>query len=324
MIMESLTNATGTLLIERLGEKNCELIATPVDRKCAGRLRITTDYPIPLIREIFKESGAGWTCDEISRDIDMMDSQLDVRLSVEAYFPDEVFTRCLRILDYGCGRGSSTLALTRLFPNAEIVATDFVPAYLEVAKLRFAHYGKSISVYQTQTSGDVEGRYDFVFLNAVYEHLLPDERRPVMHRLLAALKPGGTMIINQTPHRGFPIDAHTTNIPLINYLPRPIAHRLANAKSGQKDSWSQLLRIGIRGATVHEIMRHVSDIDPLAQLRKPIRVARSWAGIWYVAKRARVGSKLTRFALGSVGAVVGRLRLPLTPYLNIAVTRSTE
>lgn len=318
-----LTNATGTLLIKQLGSVY-ELTAEPVDRKTAGRLRITTDYPIPLIREIFKESGAGWTCDEISRDVDMTDSQLDVRLSVEAYFPDEVFDRPMRILDYGCGRGSSTLALARLFPNAEIVATDFVPAYLDVAKLRFEHYGKSIHVYQTQPTGDVEGKYDFVFLNAVYEHLLPDERGPVMRKVLSALNPGGTLIINQTPHRGFPIDAHTTNIPLINYLPRSIAHRLANAKSGHDNSWDHLLRIGIRGATVHEIMRHVGDIDSHAKLRKPIRVAKSWAEIWYVAKCARVGSRLTRLALSSMGKVVGRLRLPFAPYLNIAVTRSLQ
>jgi hypothetical protein len=66
--------------------------------------------------------------------------------------------------------------------------------------------------------------FDFITLSAVYEHLLPHEREEVMPRIWAALSPGGVIFINQTPHRYFPIELHSTGLPFINYLPDRLAH----------------------------------------------------------------------------------------------------
>jgi hypothetical protein len=63
------------------------------------------------------------------------------------------------------------------------------------------------------------GTFDFVMLSAVYEHLLPEERRRVMPWIWSKLKPGGTLFINQTPYRYFPYEHHTTGLWFINYLP---------------------------------------------------------------------------------------------------------
>ena len=35
----------------------------------------------------------------------------------------------------------------------------------------------------------------------------------------AHLKSGGVLFLNQTPHRYFPVEHHTTNLPMINYFP---------------------------------------------------------------------------------------------------------
>ena len=67
------------------------------------------------------------------------------------------------------------------------------------------------------------GSFDYVILSAVWEHLLPAER-PVITRLLwNALRPGGALLINQTPDRWSPFEHHTTGLWGINYLPDRLA-----------------------------------------------------------------------------------------------------
>src|SRR4029077_12866714 len=123
-----LANDTGILRIETTPQGRFALHAQPKNVD-VGHTHIVTDYPLELIREIFEEFGASYTIEEIGRDIADNDAQLDVRYSVLAYFPDDLLHRPLQILDYGCGSGSSTLALARLFPNATIIGVDFVSKY---------------------------------------------------------------------------------------------------------------------------------------------------------------------------------------------------
>jgi hypothetical protein len=65
-------------------------------------------------------------------------------------------------------------------------------------------------------------------------------------------------LINETPYRFYPIDFHTTGLPLINYLPDRMAFALSRRYSKSvtlNDSWKGLLRRGICGATEHEILK---------------------------------------------------------------------
>jgi hypothetical protein len=47
----------------------------------------------------------------------------------------------------------------------------------------------------------------------------------------SVLEPGGVLLVSQLPYRYYPIDRHTTGLPLINYLPRAVALRYAHARS---------------------------------------------------------------------------------------------
>jgi 2-polyprenyl-3-methyl-5-hydroxy-6-metoxy-1,4-benzoquinol methylase len=321
-----LSNDTGSLRITTTPQGLLALHARPngVD---VGHNDIVTDYSLELIQEIFKEFGASYTIEEIGRDIADNDAQLDVRYSVLAYFPDELLNRTLKILDYGCGSGSSTLALSRLFPNATIIGMDFVGKYLRLAQLRIQHYGlNNAQFHQVPSSGrfsDFE-RFDLVFLNAVYEHLLPSERPVVLESLWKALKPGGSLILNQTPHRWFPIETHTSALPLINYLPASLARwaqiRLSKRSFGV-ETWEQLLRRGIRGATVSEIVGNIKRVDRGARLLKPFRISSSWAGIWYAAKRERMRDGFMAQAVKTVEKAVNATRVPFAPYISIAVLK---
>jgi SAM-dependent methyltransferase len=111
--------------------------------------------------------------------------------------------------------------------------------------------------------------FDFVIMSAVFEHLLPAERRAIMPQLWRALRPGGRLFLNQTPHRLFPVELHTTGLPLINYLPDALAGEAARRLSPRIErnaTWDELLRAGIRGATDAEILEV---LGPDARLVEP-------------------------------------------------------
>ena len=105
----------------------------------------------------------------------------------------------------------------------------------------------------------VSGDFDFVMLSAVYEHLLPDERKTIMPLLWSAMKPGGAIFINLTPYRYSPYEAHSTGLWFINYLPDGITHWTVRhfAKRNplnRSEDWNVHLRGGLRGATEREII----------------------------------------------------------------------
>jgi hypothetical protein len=92
-------------------------------------------------------------------------------------------------------------------------------------------------------------------------------------------------------------------------------------------SWDELLRAGVRGATVSEITRNLTTIDPTAHRLAPIRFGSNWAGIWYAAKRARldkVNASLMRSAIVATENFVRLTRLPFAPYLNIAYSKGND
>lgn len=220
-----------------------------------------TSYSIDLIKHIADVKGIAWLCDEISRD----ENPKYVRRSLEndlfAYFDRGDFTN-KRILDFGCGSGASTAILARMFPKAEIVGIELLEDLLSIARQRVEHYGFTNVDLRHSPDGsrlpDNLGQFDFVILSAVFEHLLPEERRTVPPQIWSVLRGGGHLFINQTPNRLFPFELHTTMLPFINYLPRRLAYAAARKFSRQidkNDSWESLLRQGIRGATVREILR---------------------------------------------------------------------
>jgi glycosyltransferase involved in cell wall biosynthesis len=219
-----------------------------------------TDYPLELLQAILDAKGPAYLCDEILRD----ESPTYVRTSLErdlfAYRSPEWFVG-KRLLDFGCGAGASTLCLAKLFPESDIVGVELDPTLLEVARRRMKYYGYNhVQVRRSPSALELpEGLelFDAVILSAVYEHLLPEERAHLLPKLWRVVKPDGVLFLNQTPHRYFPVESHTTGLPLINYLPDRlalVAARLFSKRVGRRESWTNLLRYGIRGATEGEIL----------------------------------------------------------------------
>jgi hypothetical protein len=101
---------------------------------------------------------------------------------------------------------------------------------------------------------------------------LPSQRMALMPQLWRAVNDNGFLFINQTPNLLFPIELHTTMLPLINYLPDRVALALSRrwSKRVQPDeSWDELLQKGIRGATEREILDLLPKADGVPTMLEP-------------------------------------------------------
>jgi len=223
-----------------------------------------TNYNQELIEKILNIKGPAYLCDEIMRDESPDYVQKSLKYNLLGYlneqdFESENFTN-KRILDFGCGSGSSTVILARMFKQTDIVGIDLEEDHLQIANLRAKYYGFNNLKFLLSPSGDSLpeniGKFDYIILSAVYEHLLPSERTNLITKLWNLLNTGGVLFINGTPYRYFPIETHTTGLPFINYLPNKLACLYAqncSKRNLKNDNWDTLLRKGIRGASIKEI-----------------------------------------------------------------------
>ena len=178
------------------------------------RATCETSLPPDLISAFLYVSFA-WLCESLARhdDPDYVRDILGRQLL--AYFDPSVF-KGKRLLDFGCGSGASTLCLGAMFPEMEVVGVELDPSLVELARRVLAV--RHLPNVQFLTSPDPKtlppgiGSFDFVTLSAVYEHLLPEERRLVMPLIWSSMKYGGVLFVNQMPYRYFPYEHHSTGL----------------------------------------------------------------------------------------------------------------
>jgi hypothetical protein len=162
----------------------------------------------------------------------------------------------------------------------------------------------------------------YVIFSAVFEHLLPDERPMLLQKIWQTVKPGGILFLNQTPYRYSPVDTHTTGLPLINYLPDSLALWAARRFSNQvrpHEDWNTLLRRGIRGGTVPEVLAILSKSGKPVLLRPAKRVG-DRIDLWYGTLSPRYGwiKKSYWIALKAVKAISG---VEVPPTLMLAIRK---
>jgi len=260
----------------------------PAEGVFVSRSTWLTSYPVELIAEILNVKTLGYLCDELARDEDPNYVELFLRYSLLGYLPAESFAGA-RLLDFGCGSGASTVVLARMLPGTEIVGVELEGELLRLARMRAQLHGLSNLVLAQSPSGERLppgiGSFQFINLGAVYEHLLPAERRRLPAALWSVLEGGGVIFVNQLPYRFYPIEDHTTGLPLINYLPDRWALALARRYSPRVDAdatWSSLLRAGIRGATAGEVRRDLLRGGGQARMLTPKMMGlRDHADLWY-------------------------------------------
>jgi 2-polyprenyl-3-methyl-5-hydroxy-6-metoxy-1,4-benzoquinol methylase len=265
----TLHHEEGEVFIEELPDARRRIQVTPAAGKFVLSAAWTTAYPLDLVKLILETKGAAALCDEIRRDEDPEYVQKFLKNDLFAYFKPEDFKNA-RVLEFGCGGGASTHILARMFPSAEITGVELDESALRVARRRAEYFDLKNVRFLQSPHGDALpenlGEFDFIILSAVYEHLFPHERQTVLPLLWAQLGDGGYLFINQTPNSLFPFELHTTMLPLINYVPDRLALKMARRFSKRiraDETWEELLRKGIRGATEREILSHLDNAEML-------------------------------------------------------------
>lgn len=115
-------------------------------------------------------------------------------------FPDE---QPKRILDLGCGVGHGTLALTDLFPEAEVHAVDIGGALLRYAHARAESLGKPVHFHQQDACNlkFEDESFDMVTSEILFHETSARGMPAILREAYRVLKPGGAMCNLEVPLR---------------------------------------------------------------------------------------------------------------------------
>ncbi len=288
-----------------------------------------TRYPLELIEHVLDVKGPDYLCDEIKRDEYDLYVYQAFRWDILSYVGEKEM-KGKRLLDFGSGSGASSMVLARMFADTEIVGVELVDKYVELARHRAKYYQLQDRVQflvspDPNSLPDGIGKFDYIVFSAVFEHLLPEERQIVLPLLWSHLKPGGVIFLDQTPYRWFPIEQHTTGLPLLNYLPDRTAHRVAklSKRIDQDITWPELLRKGIRGGTTKEILGVFAQHGCPVSLVEPSRLGvKDHIGLWYnlsATSRRPLVKQIMMWGFRTIKMLTGVVMIPT---LSLAIKKA--
>lgn len=295
-----------------------------------SRCTCETSYPVELIEKVFRVTGLAWLCDELQRDEAPEYLKKSIECYVLTYVAKEDFKN-KRVLDFGCGGGASSMVLARMFPGTEIVGVELSSKLVSIAKSRAKFYKlDNVTFHASPTPNSLPnniGKFDYVIMTAVYEHLLPEERKTLLPQLWSVLKAGGVLFLHNTPQRYAPIDVHTTGLPFINYLPDKWALFYAQKYSKRNladEDWQGLLRRGIRGGTISEILNNLAETGTRPTLLSPsMNGTKDRVDIWWLESQKGghvLAKKVVRVSLKALKAVSG---IEALHYLALAIKKNS-
>ena len=182
----------------------------------------------------------------------------------------------LRILEIGCGNGSSSIAFAE--QGAIVTAIDVDENLISDAKIRCKLYGLNVSFILMNASQIdsvfVKDDFDLIIFMASLEHMTLDERLQSMKSTYNLLAIGSLWCIVDTPNRLNFMDSHTSNLPFFHWLPDQIALEYAQFSprieykqhlaeiNDEKEKMMQFYRWG-RGVSYHEIELALKPLNEL-------------------------------------------------------------
>lgn len=102
-----------------------------------------------------------------------------------------------RILDLGCGTGSSTLILKQAFSTAEVIGLDISPYMLLMAEYKAKKSNLTISWQQglAEATSFPEGEFDLISVAFLFHETPVHISQAILQECLRLLKPGGQIIV---------------------------------------------------------------------------------------------------------------------------------
>jgi len=165
------------------------------------------------------------------------------------------------VLDFGCGTGASSIVLLR-HGFDRVVGVDVCDRSLAIARVRARDHGLDcaasfLHVEDTTSLPFPDCEFEVVLCNAVFEHIPPPSRPSHIREVWRVLKPGGVLMISETPNRWWPQEPHTTKLWLVPYMPLAMAISYAKLR-GQlpvDQDTATVLGRGFRGMSWWELRR---------------------------------------------------------------------
>ncbi|MEJ5307467.1 MAG: methyltransferase domain-containing protein [candidate division WOR-3 bacterium] len=215
-------------------------------------------------------------------------TQLYLRLNENRYYYIPWISKTFnlkdkKILEIGCGTGSSTVALSE--QGASVTGIDIDKDSLTVAKERMSIYGLKAEFIEGNASVVFENikdrKFDMIIFYASFEHMVYEERIDCLKKYFSFLEKGSFFTIIETPNRLWFFDEHTSLLPYFNWLPDRIAFDYAkfSERSNFREIYNEysdekflhFLRRG-RGMSFHELEIawdiKAKDIDVVSHLKQ--------------------------------------------------------
>lgn len=150
--------------------------------------------------------------------------QLD-RMEIVPWLNDATKLRGKRVLEIGCGTGSSTVALAE--QGAKVTGIDIDDGSLDVAQDRATLYGLDLEFYsmnaEQMQSHFQKDQFDLIIFFACLEHMTIEERISSLKAAWEMIPTGGFLVAVETPNRLWHFDSHTSKLPFYHWLPNELA-----------------------------------------------------------------------------------------------------
>ncbi|TVQ23146.1 MAG: class I SAM-dependent methyltransferase [Leptolyngbya sp. DLM2.Bin15] len=110
---------------------------------------------------------------------------------------DRVQGQPRRILDLGCGTGSTTVLLKQAFPDAEVIGLDLSPHMLVMAYQKVRLNGLSIDFRHglAEATGFPDASFDVVTASLLFHETPPAIAQEILRECFRLLSPGGQVLI---------------------------------------------------------------------------------------------------------------------------------
>ncbi|NJP10594.1 MAG: methyltransferase domain-containing protein [Leptolyngbyaceae cyanobacterium RU_5_1] len=110
---------------------------------------------------------------------------------------DSIQSKPRRILDLGCGTGSTTLLLKQAFPQAEVIGLDLSPYMLVVAEHKAQKAGLDIQWRHSkaEATGFPDASFDLVTASLLFHENPPAVSKAILQESYRLLTTGGEVVI---------------------------------------------------------------------------------------------------------------------------------
>jgi ubiquinone/menaquinone biosynthesis C-methylase UbiE len=102
-----------------------------------------------------------------------------------------------RILDLGCGTGSTTLLLKQAFPNAEVIGLDLSPYMLAATEAKAKTAGLELQLVHgnAENTGFEDESFDLVTASLLFHETPPEVTQTILKECFRLLQTGGQVMI---------------------------------------------------------------------------------------------------------------------------------